>query len=113
MVTRGQRHLKGAWYLSPLLDGRPSWNPLQPSFIASLGIWALRVRLQMENRVRELELFNLRIDSKLCGRDLVALKVRDASHGDEVASRATVAQHKTHQPVQFELTGTTREARTD
>jgi hypothetical protein len=38
-------------------------------------IWALRVRLQMENRVRELALFNLGIDSKLRGCDLVALKV--------------------------------------
>ena len=37
-------------------------------------IWALRVRLQMENRVRELALFNLGIDSKLRGCDLVALK---------------------------------------
>jgi len=73
-------------------------------------IWALRVRLQMENRVRELALFNLGIDSKLRGCDLVALKVRDVCHGDQVASRATVMQHKTHHPVQFELTATTREA---
>lgn len=73
-------------------------------------IWALRVRLQMENRVRELALFNLGIDSKLRGCDLVALKVRDVFHGDQVASRATVMQHKTHHPVQFELTATTREA---
>ena len=45
-------------------------------------IWALRVRLQMEGRVRELALFNLGIDSKLRGCDLVALKVRDVCHGD-------------------------------
>ena len=51
-------------------------------------IWALRVRLQMENRVRELALFNLGIDSKLRGCDLVPLKVRDVCHGDQVASRA-------------------------
>ena len=44
-------------------------------------IWALRVRFQMENRVRELALFNLGIDSKLRGCDLVALKVRDVCHG--------------------------------
>ena len=73
-------------------------------------IWALRVRLQMENRIRELALFNLGIDSKLRGCDLVALKVRDVSHGDQVASRAMVMQHKTHHPVQFEITATTREA---
>jgi hypothetical protein len=59
-------------------------------------IWALRVRLQMEGRVRELALFNLAIDSKLRGCDLVALKVRDVCHGDQVAARAIVMQHKTH-----------------
>lgn len=73
-------------------------------------IWALRVRLQMECRVRELALFNLGIDSKLRGCDLVALKVRDVCHGDQVASRATVLQHKTQRPVQFEITSATREA---
>jgi hypothetical protein len=61
-------------------------------------IWALRVRLQMESRVRELALFNLGIDSKLRGCDLVALKVRDVCHGDQVASRAVVMQHKTQRP---------------
>ena len=73
-------------------------------------IWALRVRLQMEGRVRELALFNLGIDSKLRGCDLVALKVRDVTHGDQVATRAIVMQHKTKRPVQFEITGVTREA---
>ena len=73
-------------------------------------IWALRVRLQMESRVRELALFNLGIDSKLRGCDLVGLKVRDACHGDQVASRAMMMQHKTQRPVQFEITQTTRDA---
>jgi len=73
-------------------------------------IWALRVRLQMENRVRELALFNLGIDSKLRGCDLVGLKVRDVCHGDQVAARAVVMQHKTQRPVQFEITQVTREA---
>jgi len=67
-------------------------------------IWALRVRLQMEGRVRELALFNLGIDSKLRGCDLVSLKVRDVSHGNQVATRAIVMQHKTKRPVQFEIT---------
>jgi hypothetical protein len=49
-------------------------------------IWALRVRLQMASRVRELALFNLGIDSKLRGCDLVKLKVRDICHGDQVAA---------------------------
>jgi len=73
-------------------------------------IWALRVRLQMEHRVRELALFNLGIDSKLRGCDLVSLKVRDVCHGDQVASRAVVMQHKTQRPVQFEITPATRDA---
>jgi integrase len=72
-------------------------------------IWALRVRLQMNNRVRELALFNLGIDSKLRGCDLVNLKVRDICHGEQVASRAIVMQHKIQRPVQFEITPATRE----
>jgi integrase len=73
-------------------------------------IWALRVRPQMENRVRELALFDLGIDSKLRGCDLVKLKVRDICHGDQVAARAIVMQQKTHRPVQFEITPPTRDA---
>jgi site-specific recombinase XerC len=73
-------------------------------------IWALRVRLQMEGRIRELALFNLGIDSKLRGCDLVALKVRDVCHGEQLATRAIVMQHKTKRPVQFEITAATRDA---
>ncbi len=73
-------------------------------------IWALRVRLQMEDRVRELALFNLGIEGKLRGCDLVSLEVRDVCHGDQVASRAVVMQHKTQRPVQFEITPATRDA---
>jgi site-specific recombinase XerC len=64
----------------------------------------------MEKRVRELALLNLGIDSKLRGCDLVALKVRDVCHGDQVASRAVVMQHKTQRPVQFEITSVARDA---
>ena len=73
-------------------------------------IWALRVRLQMDSRARELALFNLGIDSKLRGCDLVALRVRDVFHGDQAATRAIVMQHKTQRPVQFEVTQATRDA---
>lgn len=73
-------------------------------------IWALRMRLQMEGRVRELALFNLGIDSKLRGCDLVSLKVRDVCHGNQVATRAIVMQHKTQRPVQFEITPAARDA---
>lgn len=73
-------------------------------------IWAIRVRLQLQERTRELALFNLGIDSKLRACDLVKIKVRDISHGDNVAARATVRQQKTGRPVQFEMTGATRQA---
>ena len=73
-------------------------------------IWALRVLLQMESRMRELALFNLEIDSKLRGCDLVSLRLRDICHSDQVASQAVVMQHKTRRPVQFELTPATRDA---
>ena len=72
-------------------------------------LWALRVRLQMEGRVRELALFSLGIDSRLRGCDLGALRVRDVCHGDQLATRAVVMQHETQQPVQLEITQATRE----
>jgi integrase len=73
-------------------------------------IWAIRVRLQLSKRTRDLALFDLGIDSKLRGCDLVKLKVRDVSHGDRIASRANVMQQKTLRPVQFEITEPTRDA---
>jgi integrase len=73
-------------------------------------VWAIRVRLQRENRPRELALFDLGIDSKLRACDLVKLRVRDVCHGDRVAGRATAIQQKTQRPVQFELSPATREA---
>lgn len=73
-------------------------------------IWAIRVRLQIGRRSRDLALFNLAIDSKLRGCDLVALKVRDVAPSGTVASRAIVLQRKTGRPVQFELTEQTRAA---
>ena len=73
-------------------------------------IWAIRIRLQIQGRVRELALFDLGIDSKLRACDLVSLRVRDVCHGDRVAARAIVLQRKTQCPVQFEITPSTREA---
>jgi hypothetical protein len=58
-------------------------------------IWAIRVRLQLADRRRELALFNLAIDSKLRGCDLVKLRVRDVCQGQLIASRAIVLQQKT------------------
>src|ERR1700733_6182605 len=73
-------------------------------------IWAIRIRLQMASRCRELALFNLAIDSKLRACDLVQLRVRDVCHGQIMASRALVLQQKTHRPAQFEITEPTRDA---
>lgn len=73
-------------------------------------IWAIRIRLQIENRFRDLALFNLAIDSKLRACDLIKLKLSDIAHGDQIARRAIILQQKTQRPVQFELTHQTREA---
>ncbi len=73
-------------------------------------IWSIRIRLELARNVRDLALFNLGIDSKLRGCDLVSLKVKDICHGICVQSRAIIVQKKTGLPVQFELTVNTREA---
>jgi len=73
-------------------------------------IWAIRIRLQLDRRSGELALFNLAIDSKLRGCDLVGLRVHDVVRGSQVARRAIVMQKKTQRPVQFELTEQTRDA---
>jgi integrase len=78
-------------------------HPLKPK-----DVWAIRVRLQLEYRARDLALFNLAIDSILRGCDLVRLQVDDVCTGDRVRDRATVIQKKTGQPVQFEITEQTR-----
>src|SRR5690606_37197538 len=73
-------------------------------------IWAIRIRLQLAEKVRDLALFNLAIDSKLRGCDLVNLRVCDISQGKSVYSRAIVMQRKTHRPVQFEVTELTQQS---
>ena len=71
-------------------------------------IWAIRIRLEISNRIRDLALFNLAIDSKLRSCDLVKLKVRDIAQGNQIMKRAMVIQQKTQTPVQFEITEKTR-----
>lgn len=71
-------------------------------------IWAIRIRLQLADRFRDLALFNLAIDSKLRGCDLVSLRVADVAQGRSVFHRAIVMQQKTRRPVQFEITEQTR-----
>lgn len=93
---------------------RAPWNKGklvgQKSPLRLREIWAIRIRLQLAQRTRELALFNLAVDSKLRSCDLVRLRVRDVAHGDHVSNRAIVMQQKTRRPVQFEITEQTRES---
>jgi integrase len=91
-----------AWNKGKLVGQKP---PLKLK-----DVWAIRIYLQNAHAVRDLALFNLAIDSKLRGCDLVSLRVRDVTHGNHVLSRAQVVQRKTQRPVQFELTEPTRKA---
>jgi len=72
--------------------------------------WAIRIRLPLDHRTRELAPFNLAIDSNLRGCDLVGLRVHDVVQGSQIARRAIVMRKKTQRPVQFELTEQTRDA---
>lgn len=91
-----------AWNKGKLVGQKP---PLKLK-----DIWAIRIHLQNAHQVRDLAMFNLAIDSKLRGCDLVNLRVRDVTHGSQVLARAMVIQRKTQRPVQFELTEPTRAA---
>jgi integrase len=93
---------------------RPAWNKGKltgPKPPLRLGhVWSIRARLQLERRTRDLALFNLAIDSKLRGCDLVAVRVDDVAPNAYAIDRATVRQRKTGRPVRFELTEVTRQA---
>jgi integrase len=88
------------WNKGKLIGQKP---PLKPK-----EIWAIRTRLQLDHQTRSLAMFNLAIDSKLRGCDLVSLRVGDIAQGNRIASRAMVMQQKTQRPVQFEITEPTR-----
>jgi integrase len=93
---------------------RPPWNKgnlvgAKPP-LRSRHVWSIRSKLQVEGRKRDLAMFNLAIDSKLRGCDLVALKVEDVVLGACAIDRATVRQRKTRQAVRFELTEQTRQS---
>lgn len=76
-------------------------------------IYAMRVRLQLAHRIRDLALFNLSIDSKLRACDLVKLRVQHVTHGIQMAGRAVVMPQRTKRPVQFEITEQTRRSLSD
>lgn len=101
-------------YLPVPRPERPAWNkgriigqmrPLLPKHV-----WSIRVRLDMADNLRDLALFNMAVDSKLRGCDLVCLKVRDVFAAGKVKERASVTQSMTGKPVRFEITETTRQS---
>ncbi|WP_343044820.1 integrase [Allomesorhizobium camelthorni] len=79
--------------------------PLKPR-----EVWSIRTRLQVADAERDLALFNLAIDSKLRGCDLVTITVGDVALSGTVRDRAVIVQKKTGRPVQFEITEQTRAA---
>ena len=94
------------------VNAGPAWNngrklgakrPLKPK-----EIWAIRFFLDQDRKVRDRALFDLAIDSKLRGCDLVKIKIGDVVAGADVRNRAIVIQQKTNRPVQFELTADVR-----
>lgn len=90
------------WNAGRMVGAKP---PLKPKHI-----WGIRTRLQLANRVRDLAMFNMAIDSKLRGCDLVKLKVGDVMVAGSIRPRSTVLQQKTGRPVPFEVTDATKEA---
>lgn len=73
-------------------------------------VWAIRIRLELDSRWRDLALFDMAIDSKLRACDLVSLRMADVAPGGRVVRRACVIQRKTGRPVQFEITHQARDS---
>src|ERR1700676_1999162 len=94
-------HKRLPWNKGKLTGAKP---PLRPKHV-----WSIRTKLQIEGRARDLAMFNLAIDSKLRGCDVVAIRVEDVAAGGYTADRATVRQKKTGRPVRFELSEQTRQ----
>src|ERR1700736_2439431 len=95
-------HKRVPWNKGKVTGAKP---PLRPKHV-----WSIRTKLQIEGRARDLAMFNLAIDSKLRGCDVVAIRVEDIAAGGYTADRATVRQKKTGRPVRFELSEQTRQA---
>ena len=90
------------WNKGKLIGARP---PLKQKHV-----WAIRTWLQIEQRTRDLALFNLAIDSKLRGCDLVAVRIDDVAPNGYAIERATVRRKRPGRPVRIELTEHTRQA---
>ena len=103
--------------LPMVIPSKKPWNhgrilgqkrPLDPKHV-----WAIRVRLELANAVRDLALFNTAVDSKLRGCDLVRMKVADVYSAGTIKERASIIQSKTKTPVRFEITDGTRKSLAD
>jgi integrase len=90
------------WNKGKLVGPKP---PLRPKHV-----WSIRTKLQALGRTRDLAIFNLAIDSKLRGCDVISLKVEDVAPHGHALERATVRQQKTGRSVRFELSEQTRQA---
>ena len=88
------------WNKGKLIGAKP---PLRPSHV-----WSIRTKLQIEGRKRDLALFNLAIDSKLRGCDVVAVRVEDVAPNGLALDRPTVRQRKTGLPVRSNATSPRR-----
>jgi site-specific recombinase XerC len=99
-------------HLDPGMQNRVAWNigktvgTKRP--LTQKQIWAIRFFLDREGRLRDRALFDLAIDSKLRGCDLMKLKIGDLVAGVDIRTRALVIQQKTGRPVQFEITAGAR-----
>jgi len=93
---------RAPWNKGKLTGAKP---PLRPKHV-----WSIRTKLQIEGRARDLAMFNLAIDSKLRGCDVVAIRVEDVAAGGYTADRAMIRQKKTGRPVRFEVSEQTRQA---
>ena len=96
----------------PLAKGRPAWNAGKQvgakRALKVKQIWLIRFFLDSEGRMRDRALFDLAIDSKLRGCDLVKMKIGSLVSGPAIRARSMVIQQKTGRPVQFEITADTR-----
>ena len=100
--TIPQQPKPAPWNKGKLVGQKP---PLKPQ-----DIWGIRIHLQMDDNKRDLALFNLAIDSKLRGCDLVRIRVSDISQSGSIQRRAQIVQRKTQRAVKFEITEPTRES---
>src|SRR6185312_620304 len=102
VYSETHEQIRRPWNKGKVIGARP---PLRPKHV-----WTVRTRLQLLDRVRDLALFNLAIDSKLRGCDVVSLKIADVAPHGYALDRAAVRQRKTGRPVRFEITEQTRQA---